>query len=166
MIRACLALVPLLLCVACGEVSPEEQARRDARDLALVEAANEPPLPQTVSPQPIMDTEVQESGLSGTGCTFFEEGTEGDRLAIAIAETAALKLEGNVKIFAADSGSAEMPFGTSNRYTSREHVLDLQVADDWQAGDKTRPNWKGRLTIRDPYERVVYTASGIWRCAN
>jgi hypothetical protein len=158
------ALVALaLLASGCERrPSPAEEARADARDIAIVEAAQKvaPPLAE-LAPEPIAPADIETHKLSGPRCAFVLEDSDG-AVALATPRAAFLKIDGSLRAYAADKGSAQLPFGAWTRYEGREHIVDLQIAGDGSGGKDSA--WSGRLTVRDPYSRIVFSAAGMVRC--
>ena len=157
-------LVLALATTACNSRSNAEQkALADARDVARVEAAQRVTAPMVpLKPEPIRFEDIEKNKLLGASCAFRTKGGAGNGILIlAMANTAYLKIDGELRVYAADKGSAPLPLGNWTRYEGRQYVIDLQIAggDGKPSGDETL-DWPGRLTIRDPYERVVYSAAG------
>ena len=161
--RWTIALSMLLLAACDKGPTAEEKASQDAVDVARVEAAQSySPDAQPLSPQRLQPEEMSGDHFSGSGCFFAPDGADGQVIAAAAHETAYLKLDGDLRVFASDKGSPVQPFGMWSRYQGREHVLDFQTSGAENAGRRgERP---GRLTIRDAYDRVVYSAAGTLRC--
>lgn len=143
-----------------GEPSPEEKARADARAVAFVEAAQNvaPPMAELV-PQAITSADADEGGNAEARCDFVEDGGMAPVL-LVMEDTVTLKLDGAMRAFAADKGSPELPFGGWTRYGGRKQIIDLQTIDG-QA-----PVWRGRVTVRDGSDRVLYSKTGTLRCGH
>lgn len=159
-----LALACLSLTACSEESSPQEQAREDAAAIASVEAAQVPP-PQPVNLSAITFPDIERENLFGAGCNFAPTG--GGMGAITIAQNKAgyLKVDGQIERFAPDSGSAELPYGARERYTSgnRSFRLIVDTSESQQSGYETM-DYPGRLVIRDSQDRIVYEADGIVQC--
>jgi hypothetical protein len=160
--------LPLILLAACKqEVSPEEQARSDARDIAMVENAQKlrPPVEKLVL-QPVSFADVQQKALSGAGCGFLPTGSEGlGPVLYTDSARGAFKLDGEVVVLAADSGSAEFPYGSREHYTGKRY--DLRLSKDPGEGKpfgEEAARWTGSLIIRDRWDRAVHTATGTLEC--
>ena len=98
------------LLAACGEeLTPEEQARQDERDIAMVERANEamPPL-QQVTPEPLLYPDLERHDLYGEACVYAPGTSLGTRVFAREAD-AFVKIDGEVERLAADPGSRELP---------------------------------------------------------
>lgn len=157
--------VVVLALAGCGEeISPEEQARRDAQDVAEVRAAQiAPPVPVTL--QPIGFAEIEQQDMVGLGCSFLaKEGSE-DALAITMGDAAFAKRGGEIMRLAPDRGSPENPLGTQVKYDGREFSmeLDLLESEGEQVGMETM-GYDARLTLTDGRDRVLFSADGTARC--
>lgn len=165
--RLPLLLLPAFLASSCdwgGDSS--EKARSDAQDVARVEAAQNaiPPVVNLVL-QGITAADIAKGRLAGPGCAFLPEEADGAVVALARDDAAYVKADDDLRTLAADKGSSPLPFGAWMRYEGREHVMDLQVAGGEGASSvKDAKGLHGRLTIRDPYDRIIYSAPGIVSC--
>ena len=160
--RGLAALAVLFVLTACGEnLTPEEQALRDERDIAMVERANNsmPPLKE-VTPEPLLYPDIERNDLLGAACNYAPGTSLGTRV-IAREADAFMKVDGEVIRFAADPGARELPLRTRSLYTGREYSLRLQIAGGAEAGDYT-----GQVTLRDSRGRVVYEGEGPAQCGN
>lgn len=158
--RGLAALAVLFALAACGEnLTPEEQALRDERDIAMVERANNsmPPLKE-VTPEPLLYPDIERNDLLGPACNYAPGTSLGTRV-IAREADAFMKVDGEVIRFAADPGARALPLRTRSLYTGREYSLRLQIADGGEAGDYT-----GQVTLRDSHGRVVYEGEGPAQC--
>lgn len=157
--------VAVLALAACGDdISPEEQAREDAQDVAEVRAAQVPPaIPVTL--EPLSPADIEEHRLVGIGCSFLAGESGEDALAIMLGEAAYVRQGGMVVRLAPDTGSGEAPFGTYTRYDGREFglQLDLLKSEGEQVGMETMA-YAARMTLTDGNDRVVYRADGTARC--
>jgi hypothetical protein len=146
-------LLPVLLTTACGGQTPQERAAEDGRAVAHVEAA------QTLKPpvQPLELGAVNPNvrrlfNLAETGCGFLIDPNPGAfPLLIAGGARAVLLINGEPAIFVADSGSPELAAGVHAKFTGRTYSAEL-----------TRE--PASLTLRDRWERVVYSAKGTLAC--
>ena len=175
-----ICLVTALFIVACDRTTPEEQAAQDARDVAMVEAAQkmQPPM-RPVSPEPITEPDFAraaeiakpsdavsklpdaepERPAAAMSCRFRPKPAIGGGPIIAVeAKRALLKLGGELVVLAADHGSRELTRGIHARYIGREYsaVLAAPVLEGGQGGDT--------LMLRDRYDSVVYAAAGRLDC--
>lgn len=166
MMRQRLLLLALALLGGCGsEPDSAQQAREDAIDIARVEAAqNATPPIVVIAPEPIGFRDLQDAGLEGRSCSFRADNSRGF-VVVALAERAVVKVDGNLLTFAADSGSAPMLLGIWSHYEGKAYQLDLQAAGDEAPATSAKVvRSPGRLTIRDAYDRVVYTRRGTLVC--
>jgi hypothetical protein len=140
-----------------GEPSPEEKARADARAVEFVEAAQNvaPPIAELV-PQAITSGEGR---VAKARCDFIEDGGTAPVLLVTD-DAVTLKLDGAMRAFAADKGSPERPFGGWTRYGGRKQIIDLQTIEG------EAPVWRGRVTVRDGSDRVLYSKTGTLRCGH
>jgi len=156
-----------LLATGCGDgKNAREKAAADAQDVARVEAVQEavPPI-EKLTLDAITFTDIGKANVFGAGCAFLPEGRQDEIVALARDETAILKVDGDLRIYASDRGSMPLPLGGWTRYEGKEHVVDIQAAGGKGARtDQETIDWPGRLTIRDPYDRVVYSAVGTLQC--
>jgi hypothetical protein len=160
-------VVAVLVLAACGsEPTPEERALSDARDVAMVEEANEvtPPL-EEVTPDPILAPDIERYDLLGEACNYAPGTSLGSRVFAREAD-AFMKIEGNVVRLAADPGSRELPMRTRTLYSGKEYSLRLAINDE-SAGEPTpdgATNYEGTVQLRDRYGRVVYEGTGLVQC--
>jgi hypothetical protein len=168
-----LAGIALLLLTACDEVSPEEQAAADERDVAMVHAANKsaPPV-QLVTPEPILLPEIERYDLLGEACSYAPGTSLGARV-IAREADAFMKIDGEIERFAADPGSRELPMHTRSVYNSKDYSLVLALKDEDAEAEseaegqaaRVPDNLEGSVTLHDAYGRVVYEGVGLAQCA-
>ncbi|MCK9540463.1 MAG: hypothetical protein M0R03_00340 [Novosphingobium sp.] len=168
--RTVWVLVPLLAASACGrEPTPEEQTASDKRAVEMVEAAqNRKPPVIAVVPQQITFGDVQQNRISGMGCAFLPNGSEGgDPVLYADGERGVMKIDGAIEVFAADSGSGEQPYGTRAHYSGK--TWDLRVAsqpgEGVPAGEESA-TWNAGMTLRDQFGRIVWSAAGTLVCGS
>ena len=160
----------LLLCLVLVLSGCKESARdpaQDERDIAHVERAQDlhPPVIK-LTPQPIAFTDFEQDNFYGAGCAFTPKAAEGlGPVLYTIADRGLVKLDDAALVLAADSGSAEFPYGTRDTYTGQEHtfVLTKGGGDGALTGEES-VRWPGSLTIRDRWNRVAYQASGSLEC--
>lgn len=164
--RGLYALGLLLLLGACeDELSPEERAARDARDVAAVEAGNSTnPPPQPISPQVIGYPDIEKYNLFGAGCSFAP-GTSMGAIVLAMDDTAYIKLEGEIIRLASDTGSSDLPLGAHTQYDGKEYQIELALEEDEGvlSGEETM-TYPGFAIIRDANDQVVYQADGAMQC--
>jgi len=159
--------LPLVLSACEKPKSAEEQARDDARAIAMVEAAQHvapPPVP--LDPQPITAADIEQNKLYGVGCTLVPaDQPGGNPLVVATDKRAVIKLGSRFVTFAADAGSPPLALGARTHYVGKAQSLLLEKA----SGDGTRLGeesfrWDGTLTLRDAHEQLVFTSSGAIVC--
>ncbi len=168
-LRAALLIVALPLVVtACDKpMSPAEQAREDARAIAMVEAAQHAvPPPNPIEPQPITSADMEHNRLYGAGCTLVPAAQPGGSpLVVATGRRAVIKIGSRFVTFAVDAGSAPLALGARSHYVGKEQSLHLQKA----SGDGTRLGeesfrWDGTLTVRDAHDQLIFTSTGEIVC--
>ena len=165
--RNMIAIGALVALVACGEsIDENEREVADARDVAMVEAANEamPPL-RMVTPEPILLPDIERYDLLGEACNYAPGTSLGTRV-VARESDAFLKINGEVHRLAADPGSRELPMHTRTLYSGREYALRLSI-DEKSEGDTEsdgQTNYEGTVQLRDRFGRVVYEGTGLVQC--
>jgi hypothetical protein len=166
--RGLSAVAALLLLASCGEeISPEEQALQDERDVAMVQAANDvaPPLRQ-VTPEPITAPDIERYDLFGETCNYAPGTSLGTRV-IARESDAFFKLEGEIVRLAADPGSRELPARTRTLYSGKEYSLRLTIDGEGEpAPSGAAVNYEGSVTVRDAHGREVYEGTGLAQCSD
>ncbi|MFC4255669.1 hypothetical protein GRI97_17705 [Altererythrobacter xixiisoli] len=169
----------LLWLAACTEpVSPEEQRRADEQMVAAVEQANNAPPPvELITPDPILDADMQRHDMDGPGC-IYAPGTNLSTRVVARETDAFMKLGGRITRFAADPGSRELPSGTRTLYSGRGHTLRLNILAHPDPSQPASPDTEtpepdgeqhaeqGSIMLRDAFGRVVYEGSGFAECHN
>ncbi len=157
-------LIAAMTLAACNDLSPEEQAQRDARDVAMVERANDtmPPLEQ-ITPEPIQFPDIERYDLDGTGCNYAP-GTSLNTRIMAREVDAYAKIDGEMIRFAADPGARELPGNTRSLYSGREYSLRLRIDGEGTTADSGSTNYEGSITLFDAYDRVVFEGTGLAQC--
>ena len=159
-----LAAAALLILAGCDRgPTPEEQALADARDVAMVEAANEvmPPL-ELVTPDPILVPDIERFDLYGEACNYAPGTSLGTRV-VAREADAFMKIEGEVHRFAADPGSRELPMRTRSLYSGKEYSVRLAIEEQDET-DADTTKYEGSVTLRDRFGRVIYEGVGLAQC--
>lgn len=163
--RVWIGPVLALLVAGCGnsDITPAERAAQDAKDIAAVKAAAEPP-PSPVSPQPILYPDIEKAKIFGASCSFAP-GQELGAVAIAMEDHGYMKIDGRLLIFAADKGSGKLPGSAWGHYDSRSFnfVLDVAAEEGKKAGGETT-NYPARIVLRNARDQIVYEADGIAQC--
>lgn len=160
-------LVLLAALAGCDRQSAQERAASDARDVAMVEAAQQRKPPSVrLAPQPITFADLQEGNLFGAGCAFTpDSGAGGDPVLYTDDTRAVMKLDGAMVILASDNGSAELPYATREHYVGKTHDLRLTKAPgEGEPGSEESMKWTGAVTVRDQWQREVYAARGSLEC--
>lgn len=155
----------LLVLGACErEPTPEEQAMADARDVAMVEAANDvmPPL-EEVTPEPILLPDIERYDLYGEACNYAPGTSLGTRV-VAREADAFVKIDGEVHRLAADPGSRELPLHTRTLYNGKQYSLRLAMEPQDGAGGEETTDYEGSVILRDQWGRVVYEGTGLAQC--
>ena len=167
--RAGVGVAIVLVLAGCAdEPSPDEQAQSDARDVAMVEAANNvmPPLEQ-VTPEPILLPDIERFDLYGEACNYAPGTSLGTRVVSREAD-AFVKIEGDIHRLAADPGSRELPMRTRTLYSGKEYSLRLAIESEGEGGGEPEAagtaDYEGTVTLRDRYGRVVYEGTGLAQC--
>ena len=159
------AIAGALALSACGDnLSPQQQQRNDERDIAQVESANRG-VAVPIVPEPILYPDIEKNHLLGTSCSFVATGGGMGAIAMAMGKKGYMKLDGKIVRFAADSGSAKLPFGAFGRYDGKKHSFELGLAESSgkQSGAEST-TYQGRLTARDGFGRVVFDQPGEVQC--
>ncbi len=159
------AVAALLVLAGCErEPTPEEQARADARDVAMVEAANQvlPPL-REVTPEPILLPDIERYDLYGEACNYAPGTSLGTRV-VAREADAFVKIEGEIHRLAADPGSRELPMHTRTLYNGKEYSLRLAMEPAGEAEEGETTDYEGSVILRDQYGRVIYEGVGLAQC--
>lgn len=153
-----------LFLAACNQQMPEEEEAVRQQAVAEVEANQKPP-PERLEPQPIRYPDIENYELYGAGCSFVPDRGGLGAIAIAMAKEGYMIRNGELLIFAADMGSAELPYLARRKYDGRKYsfTLDLDEERGEASGMETR-DYRGSLTVRDGDDNVVYRADGLTQC--
>lgn len=158
---AVLVLAALGVLSACGREDPARQRAEDAHDVAMVERMSKEPF-RPILPRPITRIDVERYGLDKPGCRFVRQG-EGDPIFIGNAEEGVMRIEGDLKRYAAKQESAQLPGNARTTYVGLSTWVDLVSLPD-RAGGSDTTHWPARLILHDAQERVAFRADGEMRC--
>ena len=159
-----LTLVLAAALSGCGDtVTPEEQAIKDERDIAMVERANAsaPPVLE-VSPEPIGYPELERYDLMGTACNYAPGTSFGTRV-VAREVDAYVKINGKMLRLAADPGARELPAGSRSLYSGKAYSLQLAITGHGKPASNGT-DYEGTVILRDAWGREVYEGTGLARC--
>lgn len=152
-------ILPLLaVLAACGDgMTPQEKARADARDIAMVEKAQKQLAPaQPITLEAIPAAERAIIPAQGKECLLvLNEDPDGDPVGLFGSVTGHIRVDGKVLILAPDTGTAKVHGGAYGKYVSKTHVVRLEASKE---GDGA---W---IAVVDPHDRAVYFAPGKLRC--
>lgn len=155
----------MLALSACDKETPAEKAIDDAKDIAMVEAAQHnygPPIP--LDPLPLTPADIERARLIGAGCSFEAEG-QSDPVLIARPKQAVMKVGKELTAFASDNGSTQLPLGTWAHYVGKAGSLRIHKADgEGGLGGQAGVEWQATLTVTDQHDRTVYSSPGRLRC--
>ena len=155
----------ILLSACNGAVSPVEQKRSDAADVAAVEAIQKvaPPI-KSIILQKITLEEITAKNLSGAGCSFSTT-SPAEPLALALVGRALIKVDDTIDVLIADNGGTKLEMGAWEHYLGKEYTLTLKrVPGPGQPAGEESVRYAGELTVRDAWDRVVYSAQGLLDC--
>ena len=155
-----------LAAIACSN-EPESLSEADqARVVESVRAANNAkPGIVEVTPEPLLDADIERWDLFGQACAYAPGTSLGVRV-IAREGDAFMKIDGDLVRFASDSGARELPMRTRSLYNARAYSLRLEIAAEGEevnlaSGPGT---YEGTIWLRDQWDRVVYQGSGTVNC--
>ena len=164
--RRLLLAAPLAL-ASCGEeLSSQQQAERDARDIAQVKEANRgTSIP--IAPQAILYPDIERNEIYGTSCAFAPEGGGLGAIAIAMREDGFMKLDGKIVRFSADGGSTALPSAARSKYSGKKYAFELTLG----GGEGKRvaaeaATYDGKLTVRASNGDTVYQQTGEIQCGS
>ncbi len=162
-------IVPFMLLAlgACGQ-SAEQRRAADEADIEAVKAAQNrlPPL-APAQPEPLMQDDIARIDASGPGCMVrLGEGLS-PPIFFTVGSFGWFKVDGAMIKVAGDSGSEHGPADTWTRYTGKQATLRLEYA----GGGVPATGLEARshaviVTMRDPYDRVIYRGQGIQTCSD
>lgn len=160
--RAAIVLAPALMLAGCGEaMTPAEKARRDARDVAFVETVQKQRAPvQPIALQPLSAADIRglPSGEKACGLLLRDRVVD-DPILVVGTVAGHVKLEGELVVLAADTGSEKLAPGIYRKYDGKAYALELSVGTTTDAGRRI-----GSMVIRESAGRVAFMAAGEWDC--
>jgi hypothetical protein len=153
-----LSVLALLALAACDKpMPPAQQKLLDDRAVARVEAMNRAPPPlRPIKPQPVTPLTQTRGRALQPGCAFTPEATDAP-VALLVGH-AEMLIDGQVAIFAEDTGSGFFDEEIRSHYVGKG--LTLSLAGTGRGDDRN----KTRLTVSDPFGRVVYSSVGDVGC--
>lgn len=144
--RLCLLAAPIFaLLAACNGASPVSDG--EEADLDAINAAKPPVQPITLAALGAPDMETH--GLYNPVCTFAAKGSL-KAVFLGFADKGAIKTGNDVRILAADAGTAKITGGLRSRFVGKHYTL-LLTPDT--------------LEIRDPQGRMLQRLDGVLRCS-
>ena len=146
-------------------LSPAEQKRKDAADVAAVEAIQKvaPPI-KPINLQKITLEEITGKNLSGAGCSFSTT-SPAEPLVLALVGRALIKVDDNVVMLISDNGGAKLEMGAWEHYLGKEYTLTLKrVPGEGKPAGEESVRYAGELAVRDAWDRVVYSSQGTLDC--
>ena len=159
-------LAAVVILSGCGPSAPsEEQKRRDAADVAAVEAIQKvaPPI-KPIALQPITLEEIQAKNLSGAGCSFSIT-SPAEPLVLALVGRALIKLDDHIDMLVSDNGGTKLEAGAWEHYLGKEYTLTLKrVPGAGKPAVAKSTQYAGELVVRDAWDRVVYSVQGTLNC--
>jgi hypothetical protein len=165
MLRMCGLAAVILLSGCDRSVSPAEQKRKDAADVAAVEAIQKvaPPI-KPINLQRITLEEITAKNLSGAGCSFSTS-SPAQPLVLALVGRALIKVDDTIVMLISDNGGAKLEMGAWEHYLGKEYTLTLKrVPGPGQPAGEESLRYAGEVTVRDAWDRVIYSAQGILDC--
>ena len=149
------------LMAGCDREDTARKAAEDARDIAMVERMSREPL-KPIIPAPITAIDVARYGLDRAGCAFRKHGQR-DPLFLGGADDGFMRIDGDLRRYAAKQQSAQLPGGARTTYVGLSSWIDLARLPDAATGGDAR-HWPARLIIHDSLERIAFMADGTVTC--
>ena len=162
--RILFALGLSLLAAGCDFFEkPAHRKISDARAVAMVEAAQKQlPPRRAVQPQVLSEDVRRLAASQGAGCAFNPSVNGQGPVFLAGINRGQMKINGDLVVLSADSGSLEVTAGLRQQYDGKQ--ISVQIARD--AADTTNVargvSWPAKLTIRDKYEPLLEEARAIF----
>lgn len=160
-----IVLAALMLLGGCGsKVSPEEQKRRDAQDVAAVDAIQKIPPPlKPLALQEITPEEITAKNLGGAGCSFGPDSAH--PFALALVGRAMIKFDDHIELLLSDSGGTKLAAGAWEHYVGKEYTLTVKrIGAEAKLGVAVSTEFPGQLEVRDAWDRLVYSGQGTLNC--
>ena len=160
-----LAMGVILLSGCERSLSPAEQKRKDAADVAAVEAIQKvaPPI-KPINLQRITLEEITAKNLSGAGCSFSTT-SPAEPLVLALVGRALIKVDDNIVMLISDNGGAKLEMGAWEHYLGKQYTLTIKrVPGDGKPAGAESVRYSGEVTVRDAWDRVVYSSQGLLDC--
>lgn len=159
--------IALTLLSACNRADPAKKARRDAHDVAMVEAAQHvlPP------PVPLVPQEVPAATLAQLRCRFTDPAHAAGRPILAAGpDRAAMRVGGQVMTLAADPGAGTIGTHASSHYTGKQFSLRFEPQGTPANPVPTALATGGApqavaMKVTDEHDRKVFEAVGDFSCA-
>ena len=159
-------LAALIVLSGCDRsISPDEQKRKDAADVAAVEAIQKvaPPI-KPINLQRITLEEINAKNLSGAGCSFSIS-SPAEPLVLALVGRALIKVDDSIVMLISDNGGTKLEMGAWEHYLGKQYTLTLKrVPGNGQPAGEESVRYAGELTVRDAWDRVVYSSQGVLDC--
>lgn len=148
---------------ACGKEDPARKDAEDQQDIAMVERMSKEPF-KPIVPKPITKVDVERYGLDKPGCQFRKQG-DADPIFIANSEEGFMRIDGDLKRYAAKLESAQLPGNARTTYVGLSTWVDLVSLPDYDGGSD-HTHWTARLVLHDSQERVAFLADGEVACTS
>jgi len=155
------AVAALASLSACGREDPARKDAEDAHDVAMVERMSKEPF-KPIVPKMITSVDVERYGLDKPGCRFRKQG-DADPIFIGNAEEGFMRIDGDLKRYAAKLESAQLPGNARTTYVGLSTWVDLVSLPD-RDGGSDHTHWPARLVLHDSQERVAFLADGEVAC--
>ncbi len=158
----------VLLLSGCGSSeTPVQKKAADAADVAAVEAIQKvaPPI-KPITLQPMTLAEITSKNLSGAGCSFSTT-SAAEPLVLALVGRAIIKFDDATTVLVSDNGGTKLEMGAWEHYVGKAYTLTLKrVPGEGQPVGEESMRYAGELTVRDAWDRVIYSAQGPLECGS
>lgn len=156
-----ITLAALVFLSGCGQKDSARKEAEDEHDIAMVQRMSKEPF-KPIAPKPITTIDVERYGLDKPGCRFRKQG-EADPIFIGNAEEGFMRIDGDLKRYAAKLESAQLPGNARTTYVGLSTWVDLVSLPD-RDGGSDHTHWPARLVLHDSQERVAFLADGEVTC--